>query len=112
MQIEYEGKSYDFDMEDMDILQANAIQDATGMTIKQWQDELKELNPRALQAMWWLILVQNGHNPKSDLRTVNVKPLKLGLAFYEAMKRDNPDAFKDEEENPTKPRRSPRASRK
>jgi hypothetical protein len=92
MQIEYDSKTYEFDFEEIDVLQAKAIKAATHMTIKGWEEALKEADPDAIQALWWLILVQNGHNPKSDPASVNAKIVPLARAFSAAQKADEAPA--------------------
>jgi hypothetical protein len=106
MQIEYEGTSYSFDFDEVDVLQAKAIKASTRMTLAEWEAALKVADPDAIQALWWLILVQNGHNPKSDPASVNVKLTKMAKAFKAAAEAEGEGA---EQENPTS--LSPRSRR-
>jgi hypothetical protein len=78
VQIDYEGKSYLFDFEDIDVLQAKVVE-AAGYRLDTLPDALERLEAGALQALWWLILAQNG--VRCDIKKANVKFLKLAKAF-------------------------------
>jgi hypothetical protein len=82
MIIEYEGKSYDFDFEEITVKQAIKIEKHTGMPLSKFTDAAAEgVDMVALQAVGWLILHGGRDVPIEDC---DFKVMKLGEAFAKA----------------------------
>ena len=90
--IHFEDQDFEFDIDDLDVVQAKAIKRQTGMSLLKWQEGLKEADPDALVGLYWLMLNQNGK--AVDMNKVNFKIVKFGNAVAEAFEREA-------EENPT-----------
>lgn len=82
MIIEYEGKRYEFNFDDITVKQAIKIEKHTGLTLSQWGRELGEgQSATAIQALGWLILHGGRDIPIDDC---DFKMVKLGEAFERA----------------------------
>lgn len=95
MVINFDGKSYNLDVDEIDVAQAMVIKVKTGFNLLQWQAALEEGDVLAVKALYWLMLAQNGI--ASDIDLVNFKLVKFIEAVGEASKADK----KDTAENPT-----------
>jgi hypothetical protein len=60
MNINFEGRTWKFDQDTITVKQGIAIHLAHGLTILDMLNGLKALDPRAIQADYWLMLQQNG----------------------------------------------------
>ncbi|GAA1701643.1 hypothetical protein [Fodinicola feengrottensis] len=69
--VDWEGKTYDFDPEDIDVKQGIAIQYGTGMTLKAFNDGIQEVDVHAWQALMWLMKNQNGE--QCNIQDLNFK---------------------------------------
>ena len=92
MIIRFEGRAWEFDMEQVTLQQAMTVQLHTGMSIKEWEESLspgedehgepKDPGPqwlKSLQCVYWLMKAQNGEKtPIADCDFVIAK-------FFEAM---------------------------
>ena len=86
MIIDYEGRQYPFDMDDMDIRQALKIEKHIGGTIGDFTNGLMEtIRADCYQALGWLIFTGGDSTPIAD---VNFKFGKLSKAFGEAADRE------------------------
>jgi hypothetical protein len=84
--IDYEGKQYPFDMDDMDIKQALKIEKHIGGTMSDFTDGLLEsVRADCYQALGWLIFHHGDQTPIAD---VNFKFGKLSWAFGEAAEKE------------------------
>lgn len=84
MKVTYEDREYEFDLDEIDVDQAQLIYSKTGLTIITLEAGLEEMNPFALKAVFWLMLVQNGE--KADFDRVNFKLAKFLSALMDANK--------------------------
>lgn len=82
MNIKYEDKTYTFDLEDMDLVQAKVMKEAGFPSLKGFTDALAEVDLDALGFAFWLMLDQSGI--KQDPKTLSFKPLKFLRAISEA----------------------------
>ena len=60
MKIEFEGRTWQFDEDEITVKQGIAIHLAYGFTVSAWLEELAKLDPRAVQCTLWLMYQQNG----------------------------------------------------
>ena len=98
MLVSFEGTDYEFDLEGMSVTEALYIKRQKKLTPKGLLQGLEELDPEALQALYWLMLKQNG--TVQDIHKLPDFPLfKFGSALLDAMDAEAPDD--DEEADPT-----------
>ena len=96
MVVDFEGMTYELDVEEIDVAQAMLIKVKTGYNLRQWEDALGEADVEALKALYWLMMEQNGKRTNFD--TINFKIVKFVNAVREATKKAHAEAA---EENPT-----------
>lgn len=82
MHIDWAGKRYDFDPEEVDVQQGIVIKMSFGWTMKAWQEALNEVDPQAIQAVFWLMRTQNGES--CNLSEQNFPISKFTAAFQKA----------------------------
>jgi hypothetical protein len=101
MIIQYEGQSYPFDFDDIDILQGIAIEKHTGVPFAEWGTAVeKGGNLLAMQALGWLILT--GGDLDKPIGECRFKMGKLGVALANAVQAEA-DAAKAAEEAAPRP---------
>lgn len=83
MQITFEGRTWDFVLEDIDLKQAIAIQLTYGFTLDDWYKALENSDARALQCLYWLMLQQAGEI--KPIAECNCKIMALAEAMTAAM---------------------------
>ena len=99
MIIEYEGKSYTFDMAEVTVKQAIKIEKHTGMAFTDWGEAVaKGADLKAVQAIGWLVLHEGRDVPIEDC---DFKLMKLGEAFAAAAAKE--EAAAKAAEDPTVP---------
>jgi hypothetical protein len=104
MIVQFEGQDWEFNLDDIDVVQARYIKRHTGLTIVNMEEGMGTGDPDALCALYWLMKVQNGKT--TDINGVNFPILKFAMALVEAVKRE-------EKSNPTsKPAPKSRAGQK
>lgn len=82
MKLEFEGRTWDFDPDDLDVRQASVLHLTHGMTIRAWSDGFAELDYRSYHFAYWLMLQQNGViRPIADC---NPKVVEFIVAYQEA----------------------------
>ena len=82
MKITYEGAVYDLDLDEIDIKQAQKIEEHTGRTLGEWEEGLGKASADCMQALGWLIF--EGGDLVKDIADVNFKVMPLGRALAEA----------------------------
>ena len=97
MRIEYEGQSYDFDLDDMTVKQALKIEKFIGGPIIDFEKGMAEGTLPALQCIGWLVLHGGDATPIAD---VDFKVGKFSRAFQAAAKAEA-EAAKVPEPDPT-----------
>jgi hypothetical protein len=80
--INYEGKDYGLDLDDVDISQATTIYRKFNLTLLGLEVGLREGNPDALRAIYWLMLSQDGQRVNID--NVIFKIVKFANALQAA----------------------------
>ena len=75
MNVEFEGKTWTLDVDEIDVRQAIVIKVKTGFNLLEWQAALERGDVDAAKALYWLMLAQNGVSADIDL--VNFKILKF-----------------------------------
>lgn len=100
MIVEFEDKSWNLDVDEIDVRQAMVIKVKTGYNLLEWQAALEKADVDAAKALYWLMLAQNGVSADIDL--VNFKIVKFMTAVGEA----NQAAGKDAEPDPTMPQQT------
>ena len=79
MIIEYDGKEYPYDSDDLDVDQALAIEKHTGGPLLEWQKGLITADVKSTQALGWLVL--HGGDAAVPIASVNFKFSKFRNAF-------------------------------
>jgi hypothetical protein len=87
MKVEYEGKIYDMDLEEITVNQAKIIKVHTGLTLKGLEDALAEGDADGLRALFWLMLENSGEHQSID--SVDFKIVKFANAVQAATKAEN-----------------------
>lgn len=98
MLVHYEGKDYEFDIDDLDIVQATMLQRKYKLNLLSLQRGLLEGEPDALRAVYWLMLMQNGQRVNID--NVQFKIVKFANAIQEAVERENAASDDEAVEDP------------
>lgn len=105
MNINFEGKDYHLDLDEIDVQQARTIKRQTGLTLLQLQKGLEDVDVDSMVALYWLMMVQNGTTV--DMNKVNFPVVKFGEAVINALMEEakaaeeNPTAESPETEQPT-----------
>lgn len=95
MQIHFEDKDYELELDDIDVQQARIIKRQTGLTLLQLQKGLEEVDVDCLVALYWLMKKQNGETV--DMNKVNFPVVRFGEAVITALI----EKARAAEENPT-----------
>lgn len=82
MNVNYEGKSYAFELDEIDISQATVIKRKFGLTLLSLEAGLREGDPDALRAIYWIMLTQNGE--RANIDNVSFKIVKFANAIQKA----------------------------
>jgi hypothetical protein len=83
MRLNYEGRDYTFDLEEITLQQARTIKSQCGITLLGLEAGLENGDPDALRAIFWLMLVQNGE--QADIDRVDCKIVKFARAIDAAV---------------------------
>ncbi len=83
LHVEYDGRSYDLDLEDMDTDDARAMERFGVPNLKALEIGITEGNIDALTVAYWVMLKQNGE-PGARLERVKFKPIKYIKALINA----------------------------
>jgi hypothetical protein len=84
--ITYEGKSYEFDMDDLDVFQALKIEKHIDGPMIEWEKGMLTGRALCVQVLGWLIL--HGGDLDMPIASVNFKYSKLATAFTEAAQKE------------------------
>jgi len=94
MQVLFDGETFEFDIEALDLNEAMYLKRQKGLTIKGLIDGLDELDPDALAACYWLMRKQNGKT--LDIHKLPSFPVfKFGEAIADAYAAENENAETD-----------------
>lgn len=108
LKINYEGNEYFLDLEDMDTNEARTIERSGVKNLKALEEGVGEGDVACLNALYWLMLVQNGE-PGARIDRVSCKPIKFLRALGEASQEAAESGEEAPKEEPPAPKR--RASR-
>ena len=86
MIIKFGGVDYEYDEHKIDVQTGIAIRDHTGLGLRSWEKAIDDADPVALQALYWVVLRQNGDN--RPIRTLNFSTLEFYEAVCEAARRE------------------------
>ena len=93
MVIDFDGKSWTLDVDEIDVRQAMVIKVKTGYNLLEWLAALEKGDVDAAKALYWLMLAQNGVSADIDL--VNFKIVKFISAVDKASKAERADGEAD-----------------
>jgi hypothetical protein len=79
MDIEWQGERYSYEPEAIDYATAVAIKKHTGWGLRTWGRECEDVNADAMNALWFAVQRQNGHEPR--IQDCEVPPIQ----FFEAV---------------------------
>lgn len=99
MKIEWEGSTYTYEPEDIDIKQATVIKMHTGMGLVSWERACNDMEPAACQALMWVIKAQNGEI--TSVSEINCKPMKLIMAIGAGYVAESKNKTQDPAPDPT-----------
>lgn len=97
MKINFEGREWEFDGDDIDVRQAMVLHMTYGMTLSAWSDGMTGVDQRAYHFAYWLMLQQNG--VIKPIGECNPKIIAFALAYTEAVTAEDDAA----EPDPTMP---------
>jgi hypothetical protein len=100
MQITFDDETYEFDLEAIDRSEAAYIYRQTELTVGGLLKGLSDIHPVALDALYWLMLKQNGQ-VRDIHKLPNYPVLKFAEAIIEAFDAEEKAQKKDEEADPT-----------
>lgn len=100
MIIEFEGREWEYDEDAVSVQQAIAMHLAYGFTIKAWQQAIPEMDPRAVQCCYWLMLQQSG--VKKVLKDCEFGAVQFLAAYMKALRATDEDDA-EPEPDPTQP---------
>lgn len=117
MLVHFEGRDYQFDLDDIDLAEARFIKRQSGLTLYKFQEGIIESDPDCLALAYWLMLKQNGEKMQ-DPSKMNFKVGQfsgaIGAAYAEEIKRREElelGGGADNKENPTEDAGGKRASK-
>lgn len=91
MEITFDDTTYNFDLEAITRTEAAYIYRQTGLTVGGLLKGLSEIHPDAIDALFWLMLKQNGIN--RDMHKLPDYPvLKFAYALAEAFETEDKEA--------------------
>jgi hypothetical protein len=101
--IEFEGRSWQYDEDKVSVQQAITLHLTYGLTISAWQLGVAELDPRALQFCYWLMLQQGGvKKPLKDLDFAVIEFIEAYRGAQDARDAEEAEA-ESAEPDPTPP---------
>jgi hypothetical protein len=83
MELDYEGKKYTIDLDEMDVKQARTIKVATGLTVMGLQKGMVEVDPDAMVGLYWYMKTTNGE--RCNIHDVNFKVAAFSNALAEGI---------------------------
>jgi hypothetical protein len=60
MKIEFGGKTWKFDLDEITLEQAERVEKETGLTLDAWNASLFDLKPVSYRLLYWVLAAQNG----------------------------------------------------
>ena len=85
MKIDYDGRLWDFALEDMTVAQCEAVEKYVGKGLGEWANQMGAGGIKAIIALWWVMRAQDGGSPGPvDEPGAGFRPVKLLAAFHAA----------------------------
>ena len=85
MKIDYDGRLWDFSLEDMTVAQCEAVEKYVGKGLGEWANQMGAGGVKAIIALWWVMRAQAGDSPGPvDEPGGGFRPVKLLAAFHAA----------------------------
>jgi len=85
VKIEYDGRVWDFSLEDMSVAECEAVERYVGKGLGEWANQMSAGAVRAIIALWWVMRNQAGDNPGPPGQPGDgFRPVKLLAAFHAA----------------------------
>ena len=81
--IHFGGRDWEYDEDHIGVMQAMAFHSVHGLTLRAWMDGMKDLDPRAIQCTYWLMLQQAGE--QKPLKDLDFDAMDFLTAYVEAM---------------------------
>lgn len=103
--VSFEGKDYQFDIEELTLNQARYISRNCKLSVRKLMDGLVDLDPEALAALYWLMCDQNGE--RKEISKVDFPLIKFAAAIGDAFPADEVEG--EDEVNPTSDKSGPTA---
>ena len=89
MNVHFDGQDYEFELDNLDVMEARTIKRQTGLTPRDMYQGMAELDPDALVAIYWLMMKQNGKTV--DVSKVNFNLIEFAAAVTADETEDEPD---------------------
>src|SRR6185312_3488916 len=87
LKIKYDGHVYEFDELDLDVDEAETIQNYVGRSLGDFSNGLAVCEVKSIVALWWLLRKHAGQNPGKTIRPPEgFKPVVLFGAWVDAFK--------------------------
>ena len=100
MKIDYDGRIWDFGLEEMDVAQCEAVEKYVGKGLGEWANQMGAGGVKAIIALWWVMRAQAGDDPGPvDQPGAGFRPVKLLAAFHAAAEAE---AAPEPEPDPTR----------
>jgi len=85
MKIEYDGRTWDFELEKMTVPQCEAVEKYVGKGLGEWSNQMQAGSIKAVIALWWVLRAQAGENPGPvDQPGDGFLPVMLLVALHKA----------------------------
>ena len=85
MKIDYDGRLWDFSLEEMTVAQCEAVERYVGKGLGEWANQMGAGGVKAIIALWWVMRAQDGGSPGPvDEPGGGFRPVKLLAAFHAA----------------------------
>ena len=86
MQIEFDGRTWDFDEESITVPEAIAIQGYVGRNLGDFANGITTCEVKSVVALWWLLRKRAGENPGSKITyPEGFRPVALFGAYAKAL---------------------------
>ena len=109
--VRFQGREWQLNPEHVTVQQAIAIQLTYGFTVAGWLGALQDIDPRAMQCLYWLMLQQNGEI--RAIKDCDFDLMEFGVAYADALgvDDDEPEPEESPEPVPTRPAGPPSPGR-
>lgn len=85
MKISYDGRLWDFELEEMSVRECEAVEKYVGKGLGEWANQMGAGSVKAIVALWWVLRSQAGEDPGPVVTVPDgFRPVKLLAAFHAA----------------------------